>query len=62
MSPDIFARKVLNLVAKNKPIIIVPPSWKLHWWTNRLSPSVEIFLAQKFFQNTLRKLGVLQKD
>jgi len=60
MSPDIFAKKALNLIAKNKAIIIVPSSWKLYWWANRLSPSAGIFLAQKFFQNTLRKLGILQ--
>jgi NAD(P)-dependent dehydrogenase (short-subunit alcohol dehydrogenase family) len=61
MSPDIFAKKVLNFVAKNKAIIIVPTWWKLYWWSNRLSPSVGIFLAQKFFQNKLKKLGVWQK-
>jgi NAD(P)-dependent dehydrogenase (short-subunit alcohol dehydrogenase family) len=61
MSPDIFAKKALHLVAKNKAIIIVPSWWKWYWWSNRLSPSVGIFLAQKFFQNTLKKLGMLQK-
>ena len=31
MSPNIFADKVLNLIAKNKAIIIVPSWWKLFW-------------------------------
>lgn len=61
MSPDIFAKKALHLVAKNKAIIIVPSWWKWYWWSNRLSPSAGIFLAQKFFQNTLKKFGMLQK-
>jgi short-subunit dehydrogenase len=57
MSPRIFAEKVLNAVAKNKAIIIFPSWWKLFWWTNRLSPSLGISLAQKRFQDTIKKLG-----
>lgn len=52
MSPDIFAKKVLNAVAKNKAIIIVPSFWKLLWWLNRLSP----FLGMAFAQNRFRKI------
>ncbi|MCJ7545901.1 MAG: SDR family oxidoreductase [Deltaproteobacteria bacterium] len=59
MPPDIFAKKALNLVAKNKGIIIVPALWKSRWWFNRLSPAAGIFVAQKLFQYTLRKLGIL---
>jgi NAD(P)-dependent dehydrogenase (short-subunit alcohol dehydrogenase family) len=61
MPPDIFAKKALNLVAKNRAIIIVPSWWRWLWRTNRLSPSVGIFRAEKLFQNMLRKLGLLQK-
>jgi NAD(P)-dependent dehydrogenase (short-subunit alcohol dehydrogenase family) len=61
MSPKIFAEKVLNLVAKNRAIIIVPSWWKLFWWINRLSPSLGILLAQKRFQYWQKKLGILQK-
>jgi NAD(P)-dependent dehydrogenase (short-subunit alcohol dehydrogenase family) len=57
MSPGIFAEKVLNAVARNKAIIIFPSWWKLFWWTNRLSPSLGISLAQKRFQDTIKKLG-----
>ena len=59
MPPDIFAKKALNLVAKNKGIIIVPALWKSRWWFNRLSPAAGIFVAQKLFQYTLRKLGIV---
>lgn len=58
MDPNIFARKALDAVAKNKAIIIVPSRWKLFWWLNRLSPSLALFLAQKHFkevQNVLSK-------
>jgi NAD(P)-dependent dehydrogenase (short-subunit alcohol dehydrogenase family) len=62
MSPDIFAEKVLNSVAKNKAIIIVPSWWKLFWWINRLSPSLERFLALRRFQRIRKELGLEQKE
>jgi len=62
MSPNIFANKVLNLIAKNKAIIIVPSWWKLFWWINRLSPSLGMFLAQKRFQKMRKELGIVQKN
>jgi len=61
MSPDLFAKKVLNSVAKNKAIIIVPTWWKLFWWINRLSPSLGIFLAQRRFQKMQKELGIIQQ-
>jgi len=61
MSPSLFAKKVLNSVAKNKAIIIVPSWWKLFWWINRLSPSLGILLAQKHFQYRQKKLSMTQK-
>ena len=62
MSPNIFAEKVLKSVAKNKAIIIVPSWWKVFWWIDRLSPSLGILLAQKHFQYTQKKFGVVQKS
>jgi NAD(P)-dependent dehydrogenase (short-subunit alcohol dehydrogenase family) len=62
MSPNIFAKKVLNSVAKNKAIIIAPSWWKRFWWVNRLSPSFGIFLAQKRFQKVQKELGSVQKS
>jgi NAD(P)-dependent dehydrogenase (short-subunit alcohol dehydrogenase family) len=60
MPPNIFARKVLNAIAKNKAIIIVPSWWKLLWWMNRLSPSFGMFFAQKHFQKVKKELDILQ--
>jgi len=62
MSPNIFAEKVLNSVAKNKAIIIVPSWWKWFWWINRLSPSLGMFLAQKRFHKMQKELGIDQKN
>ncbi len=54
MSPDVFAKKVLNAVAKNKAIIIEPMFWKMIWWLNRLSPALGVALARRSFTR-LRK-------
>jgi len=60
ISPNLFAKKVLKSVAKNKAIIIVPSWWKGFWWIHRLSPSLGIFLAQKRFQNIQKELGMVR--
>ena len=59
MPPHVFARKVLDAVAKNKAIIIFPRWWRVFWWINRLSPALGISLAQKSFRRNLKKLGLL---
>lgn len=58
MSPDLFAKKALNLIAKNKAIIVVPFWWKLFWWINRLSPSLAITVARKRSEIVRRELGM----
>jgi NAD(P)-dependent dehydrogenase (short-subunit alcohol dehydrogenase family) len=60
MSPSVFAEKVIDSVARNKPIIVVPSWWKLFWWTNRLFPSLGIALAQKSFHKRAKELGLAQ--
>jgi NAD(P)-dependent dehydrogenase (short-subunit alcohol dehydrogenase family) len=62
MSPNLFAKKVLKSVGRNKAIIIVPSWWKVFWWINRLSPSLGILLAQKHFQYRQKRLGIAQKS
>ncbi|MCJ7641366.1 MAG: SDR family oxidoreductase [Desulfobacterales bacterium] len=58
MDPGLFAGKVLNCVAKNRAIIIVPSWWKVYWWMNRLSPSLGMFLSQRQFQKVQKELGI----
>lgn len=55
-SADIFARKVLKKVAKNRAIIVVPGWWKFPWWLNRLSPGLGIYIASKSFQRSKEKI------
>ena len=58
MSPDVFAKKALNAVAKNKAIIILPSFWKLLWWLNRLSPALGMALIQNRFKKMKKELGL----
>lgn len=51
MSPDTFARKALDAIAKNKAIIVIPSWWKLLWWVDRLSPSLTILQLRKSYQD-----------
>ena len=62
MSPRIFAGKVLNWVAKNRAVIIVPSWWKFYWWINRVSSSLGMSLAQKSFQKWQKELGITKKN
>lgn len=58
MSPKTFAAKALDLIARNKAIIILPSWWKVFWWIHRLSPSLGMRLAQRIFQDMQNKLGI----
>jgi NAD(P)-dependent dehydrogenase (short-subunit alcohol dehydrogenase family) len=62
MPPDVFAKKALNAVAKNKAIIVLPSWWKLFWWNWRLSPSLSMFFAQRTFKDALEKLYPMQRS
>jgi NAD(P)-dependent dehydrogenase (short-subunit alcohol dehydrogenase family) len=47
MSPDTFAGKALDAIAKNKAIIVEPSWWKLFWWIDRLSPQLTMLQLRK---------------
>ncbi|MGD0022328.1 MAG: SDR family oxidoreductase [Smithellaceae bacterium] len=59
MSPDIFAQKVVDAIAKNKAIIIEPGQWKLVWWLDRLSPSLVMAIAQNKFKKIKKEFNLL---
>jgi short-subunit dehydrogenase len=62
ISPNVFAKKALNLVAKNKAIIVVPAWWTLIWWINRLFPSMGIHLVGKSFQKMQKRFGFAEDN
>lgn len=59
MPPNIFAKKALKAVAKNKAIIIEPGQWKLVWWLDRLSPSLVMAIAQNRFKKIKKEFNLL---
>jgi short-subunit dehydrogenase len=62
LSPNMFAKKALNSVAKNKAIIIVPSWWKLLWLLNRFFPSAGIDLVGKSFQKMQKQFGFAEQN
>ena len=59
MDPNLFARKALNAIAKNKAIIVLPKLYKVFWWIHRLFPSLGMFLARQSYLSNQRKLGLV---
>jgi NAD(P)-dependent dehydrogenase (short-subunit alcohol dehydrogenase family) len=57
MAPEVFARQVLDAVARNEAVIIVPRWWRLLWWLARVSPALEERLMSSAFANTQRRLA-----
>jgi NAD(P)-dependent dehydrogenase (short-subunit alcohol dehydrogenase family) len=58
---DVFASKVLDAVAKNRPIIVVPAWWKVFWLINRLFPSFGIVFAEKAFPQLQKEMAEAAK-
>ena len=50
MDPAVFAETVLDALARNRSIIIVPGWWRLLWWISRLSPGLEAYLVQRSYR------------
>lgn len=61
MAPDIFARKVIDKVAKNRGIIIVPSWWRFFWWVGRFSEPLAFFFAHLQHRNSRRMLNQSKK-
>ena len=62
MSADVFAKKTLDAVAANKPVIIVPSWYRLAWWVQRLSPRLGLFVARKSYQDLQKNLDSIVKN
>jgi len=58
MASEKFAIKTLDAISKNKAIIIIPSWYKPYWWLERLSPSVGMWLTQRFFKKMRKILGI----
>ena len=56
MDVSIFARKLLDQVARNRAIIIIPAWYKLFWWLERASPGLFSALVRKGFERSRKRL------
>ena len=57
MPANTFAAKALDLIAKNKAIVVLPSRWKIIWLFSRLFPSLCISIVQKPFQDMQKKMN-----
>ena len=57
LDAGVFARRLLDQVARNRGIIVIPGWWKLMWWLDRLSPALSGWLARKGFEQMQRRLN-----
>ena len=56
MAPEVFSRKALDRIAKNKSVIVLPASYKMLWWINRISPTLAMGLSQKIYHAILKRI------
>jgi NAD(P)-dependent dehydrogenase (short-subunit alcohol dehydrogenase family) len=57
MDPGKFAEQVLNAVARNRAIIIVPRWWRFFWWLNRVSPALGQYLGRRYLLENQRAVA-----
>jgi short-subunit dehydrogenase len=51
MDPAKFAEQVVDQVAANREIIIVPTWWKIVWWMNRLSVGLTAAFTRRAYRD-----------
>ena len=54
MEPQMFARRVLRAVDRNRAVIIEPKIWRLLWYIERLSPWLVEKLQERIVGSTLQ--------
>lgn len=57
MAPDVFSKKALDQIAKNKSVIVLPASYKALWLINRLSPPLAMGLSDKIYSAILKRIS-----
>jgi NAD(P)-dependent dehydrogenase (short-subunit alcohol dehydrogenase family) len=61
MDPNLFAKKALRAVFRNQAIIVFPRWWKIWWYLERISPALNLRLAEAFVEKTRRDLREAQQ-
>jgi NADP-dependent 3-hydroxy acid dehydrogenase YdfG len=57
MDPAKFVEKVLDQVAANREIIIVPSWWKVLWWINRLSIALTASFSTRAYRDMRKQIA-----
>jgi NAD(P)-dependent dehydrogenase (short-subunit alcohol dehydrogenase family) len=58
MAPQLFARRTVDAVLRNRAVIVVPRWWKTFWYLERLSPSLSLRLADAMYARRQAELAV----
>jgi len=61
MDPNLLAKKVLRAVFRNQAIIVIPRWWKIWWYLERISPSLNFRVAEAFLDSARRDLREAQQ-
>ncbi|MEM8608080.1 MAG: SDR family oxidoreductase [Myxococcota bacterium] len=56
MDVDVFAKKALRAIDRNRPIIIEPAHWRLFYLLERVSPRLSLWLWAKLYVDFRREL------
>lgn len=56
MDVEVFARKALREIERDKPIVIVPFFWRAFWWLERFSPSLSLWFWGKLYGRFRKEL------
>ena len=57
MDPELFARRAVDAVLRNRAVIVVPSWWKTFWYLERFSPSLSLRAAETMHERALAHLA-----
>lgn len=58
LAPEVFARRAIDAVLRDVPVIVIPAWWKLWWWLDRLTPGLTLKLAARMFAAGRREMNL----
>ena len=61
MEPDLFARRALAAIARDKAIIVFPRWGKIFWWLERISPWLSLKIAEVGMRKMRRELAKMAR-
>jgi NADP-dependent 3-hydroxy acid dehydrogenase YdfG len=62
MDPDLFAKKALRAIARDKAIIVLPRWWKIVWYLERISPWLSLKFGEIGMRNLRKQLAAMRRS